>query len=441
MNHPFTFRVPSLSSVCWLGLCLCVALGCRTPESVPLSAGQPTIIPPTLVSTQGVGADQVEIIVKAGFEFTPSAWQLTLLDASGRLLPLSAGAAAGAELFDLTPYRATGLMTGQTYRLRFRTRNAGGDSVRVERLYTHRPDGPRWIRLKHAPLVGGDFAGSALSTDNAPNDYVDYLSVWRYQNDENWQTLSYYAQDDKWYQFLYRPTPSPRHGLVRFQLQEAVGDIQGFNGLGFVTNELLPGQRLHLKDMMGARPIVPAFAGPDGEVRWFTTLKRAYQLTEGGSPQLWVRWGNWDQYRGPDLPEPTGTLATFRLDSTGYVVNQRPGQPIHLWAFDTGRERWSRRADFPGPARSRGIGFTAGGKGYFGLGINSKEETLRDVWQYDSLTDRWQYVTEYPGEGSTYVVVGQLPGRTLLGWGYEQQPTATDGIRLVGCTDFWEFRP
>lgn len=436
MNHPFTLRVPSLSSVSWLGLCLFVALGCRAPESVPLSAGQPTIIPPTLVSAQAVGADQAEIIVKAGFEFTPSTWQLTLLDVGGRPVALSAGAVAGAELFDLTPYRATGLTTGQTYQLRFRTRNAGGDSIRVERLYTHRPDGPRWIRLKHAPLVGGDFAGSALSSDNIPNGDADYLSVWRYQNEENYQALSYFVPNDEWLS-ARALTSFPRHGLVRFQLQQAKGVINGFSGLGFVTNELVPSQRLYLKDI-GA---VPYYAGPDGKVSFFTTLERAYLLTEGGSPQLWVRWGNWDQYRGPDLPEPTGTLATFRLDSTGYVVNQRPGQPIHLWAFDTGRERWVRRADFPGPARSRGIGFTAGGKGFFGLGINPKEETLRDVWQYDSLTDRWQYVSEYPGEGSTYVVVGQLPGRTLLGWGYEQQPTATDGIRLVGCTDFWEFKP
>lgn len=114
-------------------------LGFRTVDLIPLASEQPTIIPPTLVSAQALGADQAEIVVKAGFEFTPSAWQLTLLDASGQPLPLSAGAVGGGDLFNLTPYRSIGLTTGQIYRLRFRIRNAGGDSVRVERLYTHRP--------------------------------------------------------------------------------------------------------------------------------------------------------------------------------------------------------------------------------------------------------------------------------------------------------------
>ncbi|MVM28956.1 hypothetical protein GO755_02845 [Spirosoma sp. HMF4905] len=432
------FQIPACVLISWL--CLLGLLSCRTPALVPLIAiGESTTISPTLVSTQAVASDQAEFVVKAGFEFNPTDWKLTLLNASGRPLSLSAGAVGRLDLFNLIPYRAIGLTSGQTYRLQFATRNAGGDSVNVERLYTHRSDGPRWIRLTHAPLVGGDFAGSTLNKDNLPpSESANYLSIWRYQNDQSWQMLTYSAVDNKWYDSKDLTSVSPRHGVVRYQLQEAVGDNQTFEGLGFMISELLLGQRLYLKDMGG---VTPYYAGPDGEVRFFTTLKRAYQLTEGGSPQLWVRWGNWDQYRGPDLPEPTGTLVSFRLGTTGYVVNQRPGQQIHLWAFDTEREQWSRRADFPGSLRSQGVGFTAGGKGYFGLGITANEETLRDVWQYDPTTDHWQYVTDYPGAGSTYLAVGQLPVRTLLGWGYEQQPTAAGGIRLVGCTDFWEFVP
>ena len=415
-------------------------LACRKTEPVFLAADLPTTIPPTLVSTQPVAADQMEVVVKAGFQFGPSTWQLTMHDAGGRAVNLKAGTTERTDLFELTPYRATGLNAGQTYQLRFATRNAGGDSVKIERLFTQPIGGPNWIRLAHAPLVVGDFVGSVLSSDNLPaNQGNNFLSVWRYQNEQSWQTLSYFISGNEWLTERAFP-PTIRHGLVRFSLQEAVGDIQPFNGLGFVTSELQPGQRLYQKDMAGIFPIVPFYAGPDGEIRFFTTLERAYQLTEG-STQVWVREGNWNQYRTADLPEPGGTLATFRIGTTGYVVNQRPGLPAHLWAFDTRTEVWNRRADFPGTARRQGIGFTAGGVGFFGLGIDANEETLRDIWQYNPTTNQWQYVTDYPGQGSTYLTVGQLPNHTFLGWGYEQQPTATGGVRLVGCTDFWEIKP
>ena len=320
----------------------------------------------------------------------------------------------------------------------------GGIPSELERSYTHRTNGPRWIRLADAPLVGGDFAGSALSTNNVPAlDLGEFLSVWRYKTDETWQTLSYFLRGDSW---ITQPaSPSTiRHGLVRYRLQASEGVAYDFNGLGFVQNELLPGQRFYQKDMFSPPTVgnvVPYYAGPDGDLRWFVTPDRAYQLTEGGPPQVWVRRGSWAQYRTADLPEPTGTLAAFRIGVVGYVLNQRTGQSAHLWAFDIPTEQWSRRADFPGPVRSRGTGFATGSLGYFGLGLNASEQTLRDLWQYDPATDRWQYVGEYPGQGSTYLTVGQTGGHTLLGWGYEQQPTATEGIRLVGCTDFWEFKP
>ncbi|MBD2704232.1 hypothetical protein IC229_26550 [Spirosoma sp. BT702] len=420
-----------LASMVWV-------FSCQTAEPVATIAPDPTtIISPTLVSAQALGNDQAEFVVKAGFEFDPSSWRLNLLDANKRSMALNAGTVGRLDLFTLMPYRITGLISGQTYRLRFVTRNAGGDSVHVERDYVHRPDGPRWTRLAHAPVAGGDFAGSAMSTDNVPGSDASQLSIWQLKSDNSYQALSYSVGSNSWY--AYKLTTSSTlgtHGIVRFSLQAVKGVVYSMSGLGFVTNESLPGQRQYLKNM-----VTPDFAGPDGEVRWFTTLTKAYQLVEGGHSQVWVRMGTWDQYRTADLPEPTGTLATFRIGTTGYVVNQRSGQAAHLWAFDTEREQWSRKADFPGAIRSRGIGFQADEKGFFGLGITPNEETLRDVWQYNPATDKWQYVTDYPGAGSTYLVVSQIPGHTFLGWGYEQQPTAAGGIRLVGCTDFWEFKP
>lgn len=395
-----------------------------------------TIIPPTLVSVQPVATDQAEIIVKAGFDFTFTDWQLAIIDSTtGKAASLNTPTTSRFDFFNLMSYHSSGLVSGHTYRLTLDTKNAGGDSIHIQRLYRHNPNQSYWIRRAHAPLDGGDFAGSALSTDNIPDSDNTRLSVWQLKRDDTWQTLSYTDGNDSWYAtslpYYYRPS----HGLVRFSLQAVKGVVYAMSGLGFVINELLPGQREYLKDM-----VTPDFAGPDGEVRWFAVVDRAYQLVEGGPSEMWVRMGTWAQYRAPDLPEPTGTLATFRIGTTGYVVNQRLQQAAHVWAFDSKTEQWTRKANFPGAVRSRGIGFQLNDKGYFGFGLTPDEQSLRDVWQYDPVRDQWHYMTDYPGAASSYLVVGQLPGHTYLGCGYEHQSTAAGGIRLVGCTDFWEFK-
>ena len=417
-----------------------VLIGCRDTELAPPVEVLPNILSPTLVSVNAISTQQADLLVKAGFMFSPADWSLTMTDASNRPVSLKADATQRLDLFNLILYQATDLTPGQTYQLRMRTRNAGGDSVRIERPYIHRATGPRWLRLAHAPIDQGDFAGSALSTDNAPTRAdANFVSVWQLTNDNTWQTFTYGIQQNQWFNFkdlAYRA----RHRTVRYNLQAVKGVVYEFAGLGYTDSELLPGRRFYAKDMAGGGLVVPFYAGPDGETRWFTTLDRAYHLTDG-SQEVWVRRGSWEQYRTADLPELAGTLATFRLGTTGYVVNQRLGQPTHVWAFDTKTEQWSRRADFPGLARSLGVGFQVDSDGYFGLGVNANEETLRDVWQYNPVTDRWQYVTDYPGQGSTYPAVAHMQGRVFLGWGYEHQPTGAGGVRLIGCTDWWEFKP
>ncbi|AQG79514.1 hypothetical protein [Spirosoma montaniterrae] len=400
---------------------LLLAVSCGPTEPVPLAEVLPNILSPTLVSVNTTSSEQAEVVLKTGSEFGATDWHLTMTDASDRPVALSINPVLRLGLFNIVPCRVTGLRPEQTYRLRMRTRNAGGDSVRIERTYTHRTSGPRWLRLAHAPIDQGDFAGTAMSTDNiTESEETKLLSV--SQNGFYAKRLDYLVPNNEWV-VRSSTTGGRSHRTVRYRLQAEAGLVYDFAGLGFLSDELRPGQRQYLKSMVSSGLVVPFYAGPDGELRWFATRDRAYQLTDG-SQELWVRQGNWAQYRTADLPEPTGTLATFRIGSTGYAVNQRSGQPAHLWAFDTKTEQWSRRADFPGPARSLGVGFTVAGNAYFGLGINPNEETLRDIWQYDPLGDRWQYVTDYPGQGSTYVVVAQMQrGRTFLGWGYEQQPT------------------
>ena len=76
---------------------------------------------------------------------------------------------------------------------------------------------------------------------------------------------------------------------MRCRLQEAEGVAYNFSGLGFVQTELLSGERVYQKDMISppaVANVVSYYAGPDGDLRWFVTPDRAYQLTEDGSAQV-----------------------------------------------------------------------------------------------------------------------------------------------------------
>ncbi|HLY71569.1 MAG TPA: hypothetical protein VKR53_17660, partial [Puia sp.] len=72
-----------------------------------------------------------------------------------------------------------------------------------------------------------------------------------------------------------------------------------------------------------------------------------------------------------------------------------------LYAFNPKTDGWIQTRAFPGVPRLNGIGFSAGNKGYVGLGfgqINGAQgPLLNDIWQYDPATDSWTQKTSFPG--------------------------------------------
>jgi len=123
------------------------------------------------------------------------------------------------------------------------------------------------------------------------------------------------------------------------------------------------------------------------------------------------------------LPEPPGTLATFSIRNIGYVVNQRPGQPVRLWAYDPATDSWIRKADFPGAGRSRGVAFSMARNGYFGLGLTPDGQGLRDIWQYNPS----------PTNGDTSA---NTPARATSFWPSSAHPTVSNpnGPTSAGAT-------
>ncbi|GAB4034945.1 hypothetical protein GCM10028809_42240 [Spirosoma gilvum] len=398
-----------------------------------------------LVSVQPTGETTAEVIVKLTSAIKPTDWRLTAQTSSGTLLTLTAGDTEQYDPFSLTIFRLSGVAKGQAYTLRLGFRYNQKDTLTLERAYTHTSYNP-WKRLAQLPFDNGDFTGSIVSFVSDLNRSGSTVQVTRYVDADTWQRALYNYQLNTWYDYT-PPALTRRHGLIEYVLYYHNIDRSYFYGMGYQTDDLFPDKYMYARDLYaifpdGGSAVIPYYQGEDGEVVYFTTTEWAFFLTNNSSPAMRGIYAQFEQEARAPLPEKPGVMATFSIGETGYVVNQLPGRQPHLFAYDSQKDTWARKADFPGMQRSRGIGFSVNGKGYFGLGTATDQSGLRDIWQYDPSTDTWQYLTDYPGQGNRYLVVWSGPKHAYLGWGYENQMVAGSvGRRIVGCTDFWEFVP
>ncbi|MBN8826044.1 MAG: hypothetical protein J0I82_28710 [Spirosoma sp.] len=426
---------------------MCLITGCsKTPE--PAKIVNTNVVLPSqaaLVSVQPTGPATAEVIVKLTSAIKPTDWRLTAQTASGTVLALNSVEEQVYDPFSLTILQLSALNPGQAYTLRLGFRYNQKDTLTLERTYTHTTYNP-WKRLAQLPFNSGDFTGSIVSFVSDLDRTGSTVQVTRYVDAETWQRALFNYQLNTWYDYN-PPYLTLRRGLIEYVLYYHNVDRSYFYGMGYQTDDLFPDKYIYSRDLYAIFPaggsrVFPYYQGEDGEVVYFTTTEWAFFLTNNGSPAMRGIYAQFDQEARAPLPEKPGIMATFSLGETGYVVNQVLGSQPHLFAYDSQKDIWTRKADFPGTQRSRGIGFSVNGKGYFGLGTASDQRGLRDIWQYDPATDKWQYLTDYPGQGNRYLVVWSGPKRAYLGWGYESQTEVeSSGHRLVGCTDFWEFAP
>lgn len=100
-----------------------------------------------------------------------------------------------------------------------------------------------------------------------------------------------------------------------------------------------------------------------------------------------------------------------------------------LWAYNTTNSNWSRKADFPGPARTFSITTTHGVKAYLGNGIDGDTGYyLSDFWEYDPQDNQWNQMIDTPG-ARTYSLLFSTNGN--LYWG--------GGRRTVGYSDLYRL--
>lgn len=132
--------------------------------------------------------------------------------------------------------------------------------------------------------------------------------------------------------------------------------------------------------------------------------------------------------------------SVFSIGTTIYVMpGAHPVNGNSFWAYNTLTDAWSQRAAFPGSVRESGIAFSAGGKGYFGMGAALTATTpqtavfYNDLWEYNPVSDTWNAKASLPASGREGAVAFELNGFGYVGTGF--------GGVAGNLADFWEYDP
>ncbi|HLI92784.1 MAG TPA: hypothetical protein VKU83_04220 [Puia sp.] len=98
---------------------------------------------------------------------------------------------------------------------------------------------------------------------------------------------------------------------------------------------------------------------------------------------------------------------------------------------------WTAIADFPGPARSNAVGFSAGGQGYIGTGLADDGVTIySDFYAFNPGSGTWAKVDSIADASRSY------PRYDATSFSFDSVGyvlTGTDGFNYFG--DVWKFSP
>lgn len=123
-------------------------------------------------------------------------------------------------------------------------------------------------------------------------------------------------------------------------------------------------------------------------------------LIFGQTQNYWVKKNNF-----PGLKR--ARTISFSIQNKGYVgmgIDTADHVLNDLWEFDAATSSWTQKANLPGSVRRNAIGFAIGKLGYVGTGMDSSVATtgqpLSDFWAYDPSSNQWTEKSSFPGSNS-----------------------------------------
>ena len=106
---------------------------------------------------------------------------------------------------------------------------------------------------------------------------------------------------------------------------------------------------------------------------------------------------------------------------------------------------WTRKTDFPASSRNNAVSFSIGKKGYYGLGQKQtdiyKYKVYNDFWEYDSEKNTWTLKADFPAAGRLGEKGFTLNGRGYAGFGYVIAAYGPNAGGNDYQSDFYEFVP
>ena len=142
---------------------------------------------------------------------------------------------------------------------------------------------------------------------------------------------------------------------------------------------------------------------------------------------------SWSQL--PPVPGDTGRYdaSVFSIAGKIYVGNgarNSYNSPLgDFYCYDTATATWQAIRRFALVGRSSGVGFSIGGKGYFGGGGNPGL-SYSSFSKYDTAINAWTQIADFPSGSRTNAVAFTIGDRGYVGTGFSD---------TGACNDFWEY--
>lgn len=130
----------------------------------------------------------------------------------------------------------------------------------------------------------------------------------------------------------------------------------------------------------------------------------------------------------------------FSVNGKGYLVTGDTGVPRKdFFQYDPVTDTWTKLDDYPGPARSYGIGVFHDGKAYLGFGYDKSNQRLNDLWVFDPTDTSWTRLTDCPCIGRSHPTLVANQGKLFMGMG-NTDSNLKDWWEYDVATDTWTQR-
>jgi len=155
--------------------------------------------------------------------------------------------------------------------------------------------------------------------------------------------------------------------------------------------------------------------------------------------------GNWIKQSSFDGRLRDGAVC-FVIDNYAYVGtgDDSDNYLVDFRKYDAKNDSWSYKsevANLPGLARKSAVAFSAGGKGYVGLGYSKDVNSLDDFWEYNPTSNTWSQIANFPGAARREAIAFGINNYGYVGTGYDyiNKHELNDFYKYNSISGAWDF--